>query len=305
MPCSKSDDVVPEVVRWRGMRRVLVPLLPACFACAVAAAPHTEQFAGQESLGAILARVGQRVQEYFARAQSLVCQETVYIQSLDTGGAPNGGFGRRLLYEMRVAWDPAGEDKPPEAKTERQLLTVNGRPPRPNDRNDCFDPKPVSPEPLEMFLPHKQDDYVFTIAGMKKVDGRPAVVVDYKPRGPRGKPTATWRGECVSVDLPGWTVGRAWVDASTGDVLRLDESIHGRYELDIPRDHQVPFAPSVMVLESAESSIRYKPVGFHDPEETVLLPESIDTMQVFHNRMRISQRFSNYRRFITGGRVVK
>jgi hypothetical protein len=287
------------------MARAFLPLVPALFACGVAAAPQTEQFAGQLALPALLSRVGERVQEYFARAQSLVCQETVYIQSLDSSSAPNGGFGRRLIYEMRVAWDAAGDDRPPEAKTERQLLTVNGRPPRPNDRDDCFDPRPVSPEPLEMFLPHKQPEYEFRVAGTKKVDGRPAVMLDYKPRGPRGKPSVIWRGQCVSVDLPGWSAGRAWVDEASGNVLRLDESVRGRYELDIPRDHQMPYAPTVMVLERAESSIKYKPVGFHDPDETVLLPESIETMQVFHNRMRISQRFSNYRRFLTGARVIK
>lgn len=287
------------------MRRALLPLLPAIFACAVAAAPAAEQSAGQSAAEALLARVSERVQQYFARAQSLVCQEAVHIQSLDSGWSPNGAFGRHLIYEMRVAWDPAAEDKPPGAKTERRLLTVNGRPPKPKDTDDCFDPRPVSPEPLELFLPHKQPEYIFSIAGNKRVDGRAAVVLEYKPRGPRGKPEITWKGSCVSVDLPGWTSGRAWVDAATGDVLRLDESINGRYELDIPREHQIPFAPTMMVLEQAASSIRYKPVAFHDPEEVVLLPDSIDTMQVFHSRTRISQRFTNYRRFMTGGRLVK
>jgi hypothetical protein len=287
------------------MRRAFFPLLPAIFACAVAAAPSTEQFAGQGEVRSVLARVSDRVQQYYARAQSLVCQETVYIQSLDSGLAPNGVFSRQLVYEMRVSWEPALEDKPPEAKTERRLLTVNGRPPRLNDNDACFDPKPVSPEPLELFLPHKQEENVFSMAGAKRMDGRASLVLDYKPRGGKGKPEVTWKGSCVSVELPGWSRGRAWVDSATGDVLRLDETIDGRFELVVPREHQMPFASTYMVLEHADSSIRYKPVTFHDPDEVVMLPESIETRQVFNTRTRISQRFSNYRRFITGGRLVK
>jgi hypothetical protein len=64
-----------------------------------------------------------------------------------------------------------------------------------------------------------------------------------------------------------------------------------------------------MVLERADSSIRYQPVTFTDPDETVLLPSSIRSTTVFRNaptpRMRVTQTFSNYRRFITGGRVVR
>jgi hypothetical protein len=304
MALSKSNGAVPEVIRWPAVRRAIAPLIPAFLACAVAGRPAAEQFVGQAAVESVLARVSERVQAYFARAQSLVCQEVVNIQSLDSGLSPNFAFGRHLMYEMRVAWDPAADDRPPEAKTERRLLTVNGRPPKPNDTDDCFDPRPVSPEPLELFLPQKLQEYVFTIAGTKRVDGRPAVVLDYKPRA-RGKPEVTWKGSCVSVDLPGWARGRAWVDASTGDVLRLDESVTGRFELDVPREHRLPFSKTSMVLERADTSIRYKPVAFHDPEEVVLLPESIETMQVFNTRTRISQRFTNYRRFMTGGRIVK
>ena len=63
------------------------------------------------------------------------------------------------------------------------------------------------------------------------------------------------------------------------------------------------------VVERADSSIRYRPIAFHDPDEILMLPESIETLQVIRNsgvpRLRIVQRFSNYKRFITAGRVVE
>jgi hypothetical protein len=55
-------------------------------------------------------------------------------------------------------------------------------------------------------------------------------------------------------------------------------------------------------------TIRYKTVAFHDPEEAMLLPESIDLINVMRGGLastRRSQTFSDYRRFLTGGRVVK
>ena len=46
---------------------------------------------------------------------------------------------------------------------------------------------------------------------------------------------------------------------------------------------------------------------FDDPEETMLLPESVDELTVFSGggSHRTQQRFSNYKRFLTGGRIVK
>jgi hypothetical protein len=50
-------------------------------------------------------------------------------------------------------------------------------------------------------------------------------------------------------------------------------------------------------------------VTFHDPEETVMLPESIVSLQVIRNsgapRVRTIQKFSKYRRFLTGGKIVE
>ena len=63
-----------------------------------------------------------------------------------------------------------------------------------------------------------------------------------------------------------------------------------------------------MAIERADSSIRYRSVTFHDPEETLMLPSSITRMIVWRNtavnRMRMTQAFSDYRRFLTDGRVV-
>ena len=113
----------------------------------------------------------------------------------------------------------------------------------------------------------------------------------------------------MSIDLPGRTRGRVWVDRDTAEVLRLDEQLMGWVEIPLPRKQLRAGSEAVFVVERADSSIRYRPIAFHDPDEIVMLPESIDSLQVIRNsgvpRLRIVQRFSNYKRFITSGRIVE
>ena len=116
-----------------------------------------------------------------------------------------------------------------------------------------------------------------------------------------------WKGDCVSIDAPGRTKGRIWLDEMTHDVLRLDEQLTGQFEYRVPREHWGFNGPMTWVVERADSSVRYRAVAFHDPEEIVLLPESIELLTIFRNAQsyRISQTFSEYKRFMTAGRIVK
>jgi hypothetical protein len=259
-------------------------------------------------LAAALDRISARVEQYYTHARTVVCVETVRLQPLHPDLTPDG-FGRRLVYELRVAWDPSADhDLSREANVLRQIVTIDGRPPRPKDDPGCMDPKPVSPEPLAFLLPERRGDYAFTYAGTGRTDGRTGLMLDYRSTS-RKPPEIVWHDECVSVDLPGQTRGRVWIDQASHDVLRLDEHLVGMFEFSVPRQHMRHGDAASMVIERADSSIRYKPVVFHDPEETVMLPASIDSFTVIRNagvpRLRTTQEFSNYRRFITGGRLVK
>jgi hypothetical protein len=49
-------------------------------------------------------------------------------------------------------------------------------------------------------------------------------------------------------------------------------------------------------------------VAFSDPTETVLLPDSTDSMTIFRGGLqsiRRTEAFSDYRRFLTDGHVMK
>jgi hypothetical protein len=139
------------------------------------------------------------------------------------------------------------------------------------------------------------------------VDGREALMVDFRGATP-GEPEITWTKDCVSLSLPGRVRGRLWVDAATYDVLRLDEHLVGMFDFRVPREHQRRGAAPSMTVERADSSIRYRRVEFADPPETLMLPAQVETVTVFRGngiqRTRISQRFSDHRRFVADVRIL-
>jgi len=255
----------------------------------------------------VVARVGARVGEYFRRAESIVCLERVMVQQI-RGDLTPIGFARVLEYELRVAWEKPADGDTPEATVLRQLKRINGREPRPGAEPQCLDPRAISPEPLALLLPSNRDDYVFSLTGTGRDRNRAALILAYKSRA-EGKPTVTTKDDCTNVDLPGWTKGRVWLDPMTHDVLRFEESLTKRFDYRVPA-REIRFGmPDSWTLDRADTSIRYRPVDFTDPEETVLLPESIESLVVFRGPgvvgHRTVQTFSGYKRFVTAGRLVK
>lgn len=268
------------------------------------------QKSGSVDLAALLERVGSAVERYYARAQSIICVETVRIQSLGFDLIPDTSASRQLTYELRVAWADAENGQTPDAVVQRELLKIGSRAPRPKDKPECLDPSAVSPDTLEMLLPSKQSDYAFTAAGSTRFKGRDAWLVDYKARqnGPVSATAHEDREDCWKIDMPGHTKGRIWIDAQSDEVLRLDEHLNGFVDVTLPADRKRARGPQPVVFERLDSSVVFGAITFADPDETLTLPISVDSLTVVRNagtpRVRRTQRFTNYRRFITGGRIV-
>jgi hypothetical protein len=283
-------------------------LLTAALACAPLALVSAQSPGAAEDLKAVLAQVGASVHRYYARARSIICIETVTLQPLSYNLSADTNFARKLQYELRVAWEPGEDGRAGEASVQRQLIKVNNRAPRPKDKPGCLDPRDVSPEPLSMLLPAGQQDYTFTLAGRGKVNGRPALLLDFRARA-AGPISATWQEDCFSLDIPGRSRGRVWIDPQTGDVLRLDERLTGMIDFTLPPAHREPGGPNSITIERLDSSIVYRPVTFDDPEETLLVPSTVDTVTIIRNsgtpRLRTTRSFTNYRRFVTAGRILQ
>jgi hypothetical protein len=283
------------------------PVCAVALVAAVAASVSAQPAAGPVGLEALLARIGARVEQFYARARTVTSRESVRFQQLQSDFRPVG-FARRLVYELRLAWDPDADGSSPiEAKVLRQLMTVNGRPPRPKDEPECTDPESVSSDALSMLLAQKRDVYEFTAAGPVRFENRAALAIDFRNVS-KEPPEVTWTEECVRVSVPGRTRGRIWIDAETFDVLRLDEHLTRMF--DFPTSEKIARENGVfrMALERYDSSIRYREVTFDDPPETLTLPQRVETTALWSGlgtrRYLITQEYSDYRRFVTGGRVV-
>jgi len=261
----------------------------------------------------VLVRVGERVAELSRRAKNVIWTETSTVQPVDFNNSP-AGFVRTVESELHFE---AGNDQAPgEAQLVRTLLKVNGRVPREKDNKDragCTDPNPLSSEPLAFLLPAHRSDYEFKTAGIGKDRGRTALLIDFASvdrksnveliEDPGGHEDCfDWSGHIASK-------GRIWVDAGSYDVVRVERGLRGPVDVRVPALLQRhPFLAGWVVLVRDDVTIRYKTVTFSDPEEVLLLPESIDSYTVVRGGLestRRNQTFSNYQRFVTGGRVLQ
>ncbi len=258
-------------------------------------------------LEATLDRIGGKVLEYYERAQSIVATETVRMQPLGPGLSLDGP-ARRLVYELRMEWsapDASGTVRDPNVV--RRLLTVNGKEPRSSEKPECEDPRAVSPDPLFMLLPEHRREFGFSLGRPQRANDRLLTTVDYISL-PVGSTQPTWTKDCVSIPLEGRTRGRIWIDAETDVVMKLEEHLVGMVEVRVPFEQARSISPAWMTLERADYEVRYAPVHFSDPDETLNLPASIELVKIFrgagYSRMRVTQTYSGYRRFLTNSRLI-
>jgi hypothetical protein len=263
-------------------------------------------------LADVLRRAGDRVAEYFARAQSIVCLEKVSLQRLGMSYSADGP-PRLVESELRLSWEPTDENPTPlEAKTLRQVLKVNGSRPRKNDYNNCTTPEQTDSEeqPLSLLLPGQREKYTFTFEKLEMLDDRTAFVIAYREIAkPKVDVTLLEDNEdCISFDLQGGMRGRIWIDSVTHDVLRLDRGLIGLVTIPLPKKAVRGNADPYWTMERFDSSIRFKRVSFQDPVETLVLPVTASTLQITRGagtpRLRTSTQYVAYRRFMTGSRIV-
>jgi hypothetical protein len=284
----------------------------AALLTALAASLSADQSVATDITG-VLHRAGEKVTEFFARAQSIMCLEKVSLQKLGMGFGADGP-ARHVESELRLSWEPSPDNPMPTlARTLRQVVRVNGAPPRKKDYENCTTPEKQDSEeqPLSLLLPSQREKYAFTYSGRDTIDRRDAIVIAYREIK---KPTVDVslledNEDCISFDIEGGMRGRIWIDAETHDVLRLDRSINGLIEIPMPRKvTRHAGAVAYWTMERWDSSIRFKRVTFQDPEETLVLPVESSTLQITRGagtpRLRTSTQYHSYRRFITAGRVV-
>jgi len=275
-------------------------------ATAGAAQPHLD-------LGSLLDAVGDRVTSFYQRAEHLICRNVSTMQPIGTNWAWQG-FARTVESELRLEVIPADGDGVPEARVLRNIQRVNGRMPRESEkksRNGCTDPNPLSPEPLAFLLPPNRDEFRFTSVKSGRERGRNALIIDFSSANRRSRPELIEdeRGheDCFDWKGPVAVRGQVWVDAETYDVLRIERGLMGPVDISVPAKLQRRYLfASYLTLDRDDLTIRFRPFTFTDPDETLLLPNEIDSVTIVRTGLQSARRtesFTDYQRFLTTGRI--
>ena len=281
----------------------------AALAAVLILAATTVRTQPQPDVDELLVRVAARVAEFYSRAKNVICIERSTVQPVDFTHSVVG-FARTVESELRIETDTAGE-----ATVVRTVRKVNGRVPRETDkkeRSGCTDPSPVASEPLAFLLPAQRSEYRFTIAGIGRDRDRVALLIDFASVNRWSKPelieAPSGHDDCFDWSGHIASRGRVWVDADNYDVLRVERGLGGPVDIRVPtliqRRHRLD---NWVVLLREDLTIRYKPVAFSEPEEVLLLPESIMSVIMVRGGLqstRRSQTFSDYKRFVAEGKVV-
>jgi hypothetical protein len=289
--------------------RLVIAFAVACLLRVTASgAPQAEP-----DLATLLEAVANRVITYYHRAQSVVCTETSTVQPIDRQWSSEG-FARTVESELRLELEETDGDALPYGRIVRDIRRVNGRLPSERDqksRYGCTDPNPLSPEPLAFLLPPQRDAYRFTSVRSGRERDRPALIIDFTSLDRTSRPELIederGREACFDWKGPLAVRGRVWVDAQTYDVLRIDRGLAGPVDVRVPSllQRRYRFDP-YLVIDRDDVSMRFKPVGFTDPDEVLLLPETIESISVLRSGLqstRRTERFSEYRRFLTAARI--
>lgn len=267
----------------------------------------------RDDAAAIVARVAERVLEYYERARHLICVERSTVLPIDARWNADG-MARTVESELRIEFEVTDGESFPEARVSREVLSVNGREPRERDRKaraGCTDPNPISPEPLGFLLPGQRDEYEFGSVRKGRHRDRNALVIDFtsvsRPGHPQLIEDELGRDDCFDWKGPIPVTGRLWVDADTYDVLKLERHIAGLVSVEVPLPLQREYGlPSWVTIDRDDLTLEYREVAFTDPDEVLLLPESIITTTVLRTGLQSTRRtheFTDYRRFLTRGRI--
>jgi hypothetical protein len=276
------------------LRAVHGVALAAAALCATAASPQVPDAAAVPALSAVLRHLAERTQQYYDRFTSIICTETVRQQDLRHNLAPVGR-PRVTVFELSVSRDLSSKDGT-DFRVERTLLSVNGRPARKNQEPGCTDPKTGTPEPLGFLLEKNQPHIRFALNELAAGGPAGARALSYV-QSPPEPVSVRWTTNCFNAEGGGQD-GRLWFDPVTFDVLQVEARLSRPFQVPAPRISFVIQSP--ILVERAETRVRFERVAFEIPDEIVLLPQSIETLTVFRGAtsLRGEQKLTDFRRFL-------
>ena len=280
-----------------------------------------------EKLDALLDRVAERVRAYHERLFSLAFSETVRQERLHYDLTPKDK-PREFVYDSLVLHRPARDgaertqpvvtrklkrrdgkavDEKKEAKKQEERARQTRRP------CGITDPPAAYGDPLLFLLPENRPRLNFSDEGEAALDGNRALVVAFESPPADAPPELEFEDNCFFLSRPLRRKGRVWIDPQTFDVLRLDwelaETFEGKTGSRVVRKGILfRFAPTrELSYEREVTTIRFRPVAFKNPAQTLLLPISSEYLRVVRGArdpgFRVTQTYAGYRRYVTSSEV--
>jgi len=256
----------------------------------------------RDDVSGLLERIGERVRSYYDRLTTIACTEAVTQVELKPNMSP---FGKphEFVYDVIVTREPThSDDTDLPVHAERQIKSIDGRSVEKQDQPGCTDPKAHFDEPLAFLLPANRGRYRFT-TGASGSASEGTVVGFTEIEAPRT--TVTWKANCFTAD-GGRSTGQVWIDGGSGDVMRLETHLAEPFRIPAPRVALLP-TPRPLTVEQSDTTVRFRRIPFENPNEILLLPESIVTVTSVRGaekpRLRTTQTFTNFRRFMTEAKV--
>ena len=155
---------------------------------------------------------------------------------------------------------------------------------------------------------HRQE-YRFRSAGVGKDRNRPVFLIDFA--SVERKSTAELiEDKAGHDDCFDWTGhvasrGRVWVDAKSFDVVRIERGLPAMLDVRVPlRIQRWHNLENVVVIDREDTTIRYRTVAFNDPDELLLLPESIETLMIARGGLQSTRRSQIYSDYHFGHRML-
>jgi hypothetical protein len=292
----------------------------ACLLCAGVAARGQDTQGirtpeADERLARVLMRVGEAVERYHRGMFSLRFTETVRREELREDLTPKRS--KEYVYESVTLRENLSADVDDYfASTSSTLKSVDGRTAkaagRGGPKEKSWEESPPNHEDfLNFLLPKFQGLYCFSFEGEETLRGRRAFRIA-ETRVGEEEPRVEWKGRSFVAFGP--TRMTVWVDAETADVLQIESHLVRPFEFDSPPSFSAGpfgrFGPSRRLrYERDDYAVRFRPVRFRSPDQTLLLPEHAEWLKVIEGasrpRLRTTVTFTNYQRFVSGVRVIE
>jgi hypothetical protein len=269
-------------------------------------------------LNVLIKKIGERVKENLDSMFSVAFSESIRMQELKADMSAKGRQ-KHFFYESILTNRPASANAANyQPVFIRTLKSINGKPIKGQtsvEVSKCEEtnPQPTYEDPLAFLLPKNQSNYIFSYGGEANLEGRESIVL-FVSEKPVSEPLAVVeKDDCLFLSRPLQIKGKIWVDSKTYDVIQTQWEQAENFSTVLPKKTVkkgiIPLLRPAVTLsyDKQDFTIRFRRVKFENPDQTLLLPYSSESVWITKGMklegMRTEIEYTRYRTFKTNVEV--